>query len=57
MEKTFEQIDAYALMAQAMQQALENQHPLPVTLEDSMETMAIIDRLFCPNNDSWGDTP
>ena len=56
-EKTFEQVNAYALMAQAMQQALENQHPLPITLEDSMETMAIIDRLFCPNNDSWGDTP
>ena len=57
-EKTFEQVNAYSLMAQAMQQALDKQHPLPITLEDSMETMAIIDRLFCPNNDdSWGEAP
>lgn len=57
-EKTFDQANAYALMAQAMQQAIEEQHPLPITLEDSMETMAIIDRLFSPNNDdSWGEAP
>mgnify|MGYP001368302875 FL=1 len=57
-EKTFEQANAYALMAQGMQHAIEEQKPLPITLEDSMETMAIIDRLFSPNNDdSWGETP
>jgi predicted dehydrogenase len=57
-EKTFDQANAYALMAQEMQQAIEEQKPLPITLEDSMETMAIIDRLFCPNNDdSWGEAP
>ena len=57
-EKTFDQANAYALMAQEMQHAIEKQKPLPITLEDSMETMAIIDRLFCPNNDdSWGEAP
>ena len=57
-EKTFEQANAYALMAQEMQHAIEEQKPLPITLQDSMETMAIIDRLFSPNNDdSWGETP
>jgi predicted dehydrogenase len=57
-EKTFDQANAYALMAQEMQHAIEEQKPLPITLEDSMETMAIIDRLFCPNNDdSWGEAP
>ncbi len=57
-EKIFDQANAYTLMAQAMQQAIEEQHPLPITLEDSMETMAIIDRLFSPNNDdSWGEAP
>jgi hypothetical protein len=40
-----------------MQHAIEEQKPLPITLKDSMETMAIIDQLFSPNNDdSWGET-
>ena len=44
-------------LIQAMQQAIEKHHPLPITLEDSMETMAIIDRLFYPkNNDFRSDT-
>ena len=51
--KTFDQINAYLLMAQAMQQAIEKQHPLPITLEDSMETMVIIDRLFYPKNNGF----
>jgi predicted dehydrogenase len=56
-EKIFDQANAYALMAQEMQHAIEEQKPLPITLKDSMETMAIIDQLFSPNNDdSWGET-
>ena len=53
--KTFDQNNAYVLMVQAMQQAIEKHHPLPITLEDSMETMAIIDGQH-PNNDFRSDT-
>ena len=57
LEKTFDQDNAYVLMVQAMQQAIEKHHPLPITLEDSMETMVIIDRLFYPKkNDFRSDT-
>ena len=44
-------------MVQAMQQAIEKHHPLPITLEDSMETMAIIDRLFYPKTMISGVIP
>lgn len=54
LKKTFNQINAYVLMAQAMQQAIEKKHPLPITLQDSMETMAIIDRLLYPKNNGFG---
>jgi predicted dehydrogenase len=57
-QELMEQANAYALMVQEMQHAIEEQKPLPITLEDSMETMAIIDRLFTPNNDDyWVENP
>ena len=50
-EFIFEGHNAYALMAQAMQDALEQGTELPISLEDSKETLGVMDELFNPSND------
>lgn len=54
-EYTFEGHNAYALMVEAIQNAIEHNQELPITLEDSRETLGVMDELFNPSNDeSWG---
>jgi len=57
-EYTFEGHNAYALMVEAMQNAIEHNQELPISLEDSRETLGVMDELFNPSNDeSWSARP